>query len=747
MTEGAITNTWTRDGGTFGRGMVPLFAFTMGMSALLLFSVQPMFTRMVLPLLGGSAAVWNTAVVFFQAMLLLGYLYAHLLARLKSLGVQAALHLVLLALAFLLLPVALPEGWRPPAGASPVPWLLGLLAFAVGVPFLAISATAPLLQRWFAATGHEHAGDPYFLYGASNLGSLLALLGYPLVIEPALGLGGQSAVWTWGFSGLVVLIAVTALTASRRSVGRRTAEAPHLFGRLDWAVRGRWIALSAVPSSLLLGVTLHISTNVAAAPFMWVVPLALYLATFVIVFSKRWSRRPRRGLVDVQTIALIPLAAYFWTGILWLNFAIHLAGFFVTALLLHAELARRRPAAADLTEFYLWISVGGFVGGAATVLIAPLIFDNVIEYPLALVLACLLRPGAWGGGSDRRALDFLLPGALALLFLVPGWLGALTSYATGQGARLAIVLVVAVAVYIFRARPLRLGLGLLAAIFVPEMVADTSHTLTRERSFFGVHRVEEHAGGRMHLLRHGTIVHGIELMVRQERARPLAYYSRGGPLGQVFQAMGRARRVASIGVVGLGSGAVACHGRPWQSITFFEIDPVVERLARDTRYFHFLDLCPARVVIGDGRLSLAEPGVRPFDILIIDAFSSDAIPVHLMTREALALYVSRLATGGVLMFHISNRFLDLEPVLANLVADGGLSGLIQKHRLGADEPVNVFTGTPLVLPSDWVVIARAPEDLAFLGRDGRWRALGARPHDRPWTDDYTNVFGALMWRN
>lgn len=729
------------------RVSAPLFAITLVLSALLLFSVQPMFTRMVLPLLGGSPAVWNTAVVFFQAMLLGGYLYAHLLTRLPSVAAQAALHVGLLTLAFFLLPIAVPADWAAPTSGSPVPWLLTVLAVALGIPFLAVSASAPLLQKWFARTGHKHAGDPYFLYGASNLGSLTALLGYPVVIEPLLGLGEQSGIWMWGYLGLIGLIALSAFSAWQSRGATKAPSAAHLLSHVDWRRRARWVVLSFVPSSLLLGLTLHISTDIASAPFLWVIPLAIYLLTFVIVFARRWAGGPD-GLLDIQVAVLIPLAIYFWTGILWLNLTVHLIGFFVVALVCHNELAKRRPSPEHLTEFYLWMSVGGLLGGAVTVLAAPAVFDSVLEYPLALGLACLLRPGSFGGARKDRLLDFVWPTALVGLFLIPGIVLELTGHVMGLLESLVVLLSAAAVLYTFRNRPLRLALGLMTIIFLPQILGDPSLHLARERSFFGVYRVESTRDSRVHVFRHGTTIHGIEFVEPLARAEPLSYYSREGPLGQVLGAINRMGRVKSIGVVGLGVGAIACYRGPRQTMTYYEIDPVVEDIARDTRYFHFLEVCgeSVEVIIGDARLSLARDPSRTYDLMILDAFSSDAIPLHLVTREAMALYLARINDGGYLIFHISNKFLDLEPVLAALIDDAGLAARIQEHSPVETEWQKPNYEIDIILGSKWVVIARTEQDLAILSENEAWRVLRRDPGQEPWTDDFTDVFSAIMWR-
>ena len=713
--------------------MVALFAGTLGLSALLLFWAQPMFARMALPLLGGAPAVWNTAMAFFQATLLAGYAYAHLSTRLLPPRGQALLHLALLAAAALLLPIAPPEGWRPPAEATPIPWLLGLLAVGVGAPFLVASATAPLLQAWFARTRHRDAGDPYFLYAASNLGSLVALIGYPFLLEPLLGLEAQAWAWTAGYVALAVLIALCAFVA-RRSTS--AAPAP-LAAQVAWRTRARWVALAFVPSSLLLGVTQHITTDLAAVPLFWVAPLALYLLTFVIAFARR-PAIPHWLALKLQIFLLLPVALTFHWQIkaLWLVFALHLGAFFFTTLVCHGELAKSRPPAARLTEFYLWMSLGGVLGGAFNAFAAPLLFGSILEYPLMLALAGLLRP-TLAEGPRSRLWDLALPAVLGLA-LIPkahvadGGLPAIVLYTTAIG----------LLAYSFGDRPLRFALGV--ALMLTAGVGETlggRDALHQARSFFGVHRVLADDDAGVRVLLHGTTIHGAQAANEARRREPLAYYHREGPLGQAFEALGA--RVKRVGAVGLGAGASACHRRDGQQWRFFDIDPLVERIARDPRFFDYLARCApdTPVLLGDARLTLADEPEGAFHLLLLDAFSSDAIPLHLLTREALALYVRKLAPGGVLLLHISNWHLDLEPVAARLAADAGLAGRVQHFRFSEE----VQERSAYRFSTSWVALARSEADLGRLAQDERWAALVPPAGQALWTDDYANLVGALRW--
>lgn len=727
-----------------GNAVLLLFAATMFVGAGLLFWIQPMFAKMVLPLLGGSPSVWNTAMVFFQAALLAGYAYAHVLSRRFGLRTQLLIHLLVLVSAFLFLPVSVAQGWIPDAETIPVLWLLGLLAVSIGLPFLAVSATAPLMQRWFSRSGHPHAADPYFLYGASNLGSILGLLGFPLVLAPMLSVQEQSLAWTAGFVVLAAMIAGSGWLVARRGATPAPA-ADVVTTRPDWRARAAWIAYSAVPSALLLGVTGHISTDIAAAPLLWVVPLTLYLLTFVIVFARR-PIVPHWLALRALPFAAVLLASFFtWPAPTALVLPLHLLAFFAIALMCHGELARRRPPVAALTEFYLLISLGGLLGGTFTAVLAPAIFNGVYEYPIAIVAACALLPPTKSVLVRRGDLIF----ALAVLGTMFGFNALATSYVPDQASKLTAFFVIALALLAFgrKARPLGFALAVGAVIASNLFVMAANDTLARERSFFGVYRVAEKAGGAMRVLIHGTTQHGGQLTLPDGEVLPISYYASDGPVAEIITAVQDTSPAPSIGIVGLGAGALACYRRPGEAWRFYEIDPLIVRLATDGRFFDLMPRCAADapIVVGDARLTLArEPDTR-FDLLVIDAFSSDAIPMHLLTREALALYVSRLGDNGAIVLHISNRYLDLRPVVAALVADQGLVARAGLKSVATNAGGDSEAGDLASSPSLWVAIARAPEHLDRLDLSDRWTAFDETPNRRVWTDDYSNVVEAIRW--
>lgn len=758
--------------------MLWLFAVTSFASACLLFLLQPMFAKMVLPKLGGSPSVWNTCMVFYQTLLLAGYAYAHYATRWLGVRRQALVHLAVLGLPGFVLPIHVSAAWTPETSGNPSAWLLAVMATSVGLPFLAISASAPMLQAWFADTGHPAATEPYVLYAASNLGSLLALLSYPTLLEPFLPLAGHSLVWSAGYGLLSVLIVGCAaglwrsagrsadvaresspvqdavaqqgkrrrrdthLRVSESAADSRTSDASMLIVRL------KWLALSFAPSSLLLGVTAYISAEVVAVPLMWVVPLALYLLTFVLTFARN-ARVPNPWLVRCQVpLMLVVVVLYysdFMSALRGLWIPLHLAAFFVTAMVCHGELARLRPEPRRLTEFYLWISVGGMLGGLFNAILAPWLFNGIVEYPLVMAVACMLRPSRNTAAETRRslALDVAIP--LSLLLIAGGVLLGmeLAGRLASQAFTLVVLVLAGVVVFLSRTRPLRFGLGIGAILLVGGLdLAHGTATLHAERNFFGVLRVRYLANYHALMLQHGSTNHGMQFVDRERRHEPLTYYHRTGPLGQVFQALGEKGRIKEVGITGLGTGAIASYGQPGQHFTFFEIDPAVEQIARNPDYFTYLSQSKAKVdvVIGDARLTLANARDGRFDLLILDAFTSDALPLHLINLEAVQLYLDKLAPHGVLAFNISNRYFNLAPVFGNISHELGLACYGRSDR--PNDPSQQIVGKS---SSIWLVMARAPEDLGELSRHPAWRRIAPDPRVRTWTDDFCDVLSVLCW--
>jgi spermidine synthase len=696
--------------------------------ACLLFVVEPMVGKLLLPLAGGTPAVWTTAMLFFQVVLLLGYTYAHLVTRLGA-RVQLAVHLLLLAAVLAVLPIAIPAGWAPPSGWTVMFWLLALLAVVVGLPFFALSSGSPLLQRWFSRSGHVQAADPYFLYRASNLGSVGTLLAYPLLIEAHLGLRAQAWWWAVGYVVFVVLALLTGMLVLRSAPIRPTPTLPALRGGGSVL---RWVALAAVPSTWMLALTSYLTTTVLPMPLLWVVPLAIYLLTFAIVFSPRPLVRP--GWMDrVLPYLVLPLAgtmAFKANGPVWLLFSLHLAAFATGALALHGRLAAARPGPARLTEFYFWVALGGAAGGLLAAIVAPLFFRGYWEYPLAISAGLVLL--AVSRGTRRQAvLDVTLPVLLAAAALLMAWAaGPATGGLTlGGFLKLTVLFTIpALVCFSFVRRPVRFGLGV-GAIFLVSYspLLDPQPVLFVARDFFGVHTVVNDASAGRHLLLDGRVTHGSQNQDPRLRLLPTTYYSPSGPAGEFFEA-GGARRVA---VIGLGAGTLACYAEPGQSWTFYEIDPAVIQIAQDPRLFSFLSSCAppgTSVVEGDGRLQIARAPDASFDVIVLDAFGSDNVPAHLLTREAIALYFRKLAPGGSLLANISNQYVNLRPIFADEAAAAGLScyGRI-------DTSVTPQQAAEGKVISSWVLVGREPPRLAG------WEPVPVDPTIPLWTDDFTNL--------
>jgi hypothetical protein len=853
------------------------FAVTLFVSAALLFMVQPMIGRLVLPLVGGSPAAWNTCMVFFQSLLLAGYAYAHALTTQLKPRRQIAVHAAILGIAIAAMglasafgpthsPLAVVRSLAPQGTEYPMFGMLALLAVAVGLPFFVVSTSAPLLQKWFAMTGHPSARDPYFLYAASNAGSLISLLGYPLFIEPKLTLSGQQWVWAAGFLVLFVLTiacglkAVNPLPIVDRRVVNDPAPPPSRRQIL------KWIALAFVPSSLMLGVTFHMTTDITSMPLLWVPPLALYLLTFIIAFARmpRWFR-PVIG--NVAPVGLLLLAfvlcapqeiganesreAFLWLGL-------HVSVFFLVALMCHTELAHERPSAIHLTRYFLWMSFGGMLGGLFNGILAPMIFPSNFEYPMALAVAAFLVP-TFGNPAPlnheqsamRGFLDLFFPLSLlafcaALSYAVTTdwmfeklrWISSNLNWVIASlnlraeikprtvGAFLAYA-VPCMATFFCIDRPLRFGLCVAAILTVGIVRNERGNVLDSHRSFFGILKTTEFHDSNNHSaivfrkpgdsaettdsvhfedesflrLVHGTTLHGTQAArtwtypVRDDlplvghaspwtallaagtiqaydmRQEPLTYYHRTGPVGSMFRETYRKFAAPHVAMVGLGSGSVACYAQPGLDFTFFEIDPAVLKIvdkpkptdpAKAAKQFTYLADARARgakieIVLGDARLKLEEQTNRQYPLLLVDAFSSDAIPVHLLTKQALQLYVDRLAPGGLLGLHISNKFVELEPVVASIANELGLVGRVFDDR---DEHYSGKTN------SSWIVLARTEEDLGDLGlsRIDRgeapsvaaligafgwhtflvdWRPLKLNMQIPAWTDDYADVLQVM----
>lgn len=728
---------------------VLLFAATLFISASLMFVLQPLFGKLLLPLLGGTPAVWNTCMVFYQTLLFLGYLYAHWLSGRFSNVTQVKIHIALLLLSLLTLPVALPQEVHPPTESNPTFWLIATLFAAIGIPFFMVSSTAPLLQKWFSQTGHQASHDPYFLYAASNAGSLLALLSYPFLIEPNIGLSHQTLYWSIAYAVFCIAVSLCGLLIRGRQ--RQATPQPLSQNEPDntpapnWQTELHWLALAFVPSSLLLGLTQFISTDIASMPLLWIVPLTIYLLSFILVFSK-WAAKIHPLMLQAQPAVLLVFIAYSFINPAvipyWLDLILHSLAFFLAIMVCHGELARRRPHAKYLTRYYLIMSFGGMLGGLFNTFVAPFIFNAVYEYPIMIVAALLLRPAVF---QTRWYMNLIFPAlVLSIGFSLYTFIETqlLFEYLDIIGGALILL---AGLTYSFRQSPL--GLGALTAIiliFTLGLHSLASNTLYQKRSFFGVLSVREtiiqdenNQPEKIHELYHGTTKHGAERLAPENITTPYTYYSRPGPIGQLFSEFDAIDQNWNIAAVGLGAGALDCYSKETQHWTFYEIDPLVVEVASNPKWFSYLQRCNKHtdMVIGDARLSLLKEPDHSFDLMVMDAFSSDAVPTHLLTREALNLYFDKLKENGILVFHISNRHLDLIKVLANHVNNQHYYALLQQFKPIVD--------LPLVSAADWVVISKQAEPLVVLqqSRLGHWQKLPLTFGLQPWTDDFTHIVG------
>lgn len=729
--------------------LLTLYVATIFLSALLLFGVQPMFTKMVLPVLGGSPSVWSVAMVVFQALLLAGYAYAHALVRHVPARVAAPLHLTVMAGALLVMPIALASGWGEPPPKGEALWLIGLFIASVGLPFFALSANGPLLQAWFARSDHPQAADPYFLYGASNIGSFAALIAYPVVIEPALALKDQSRGWMLGFAVLAVLIAVcAALTLGARSERPSASPASAVrpsAGPATWRQRLGWIVLSLVPSGLLISVTAHISTDIAAVPLLWVLPLALFLLTFVLAFRRNTVVSPLvLGILQVGGTALV-LMPKSGTFPIWMTLTVHLGLFVVNALICHRALYANRPGTERLTEFYLCLSAGGVLGGIFCGLAAPHLFSTVLEYPILIVAALLCRPGLLIGGRAQWRAG--LRAAAAVAIAVPPAYYAANAALPPQWLVVSLVGPLAVLMLLLWRRPAwTIPLAVALAVVTAGLQGSLGAKAT-SRSFFGVHRITTSDDGRFRILRHGTTMHGAIRIANDDgtpvegRPEPITYYAMDGAMGRAIAAIREAQGGAlpAAWVVGLGSGSLACHARTGERWTFFEIDAEIVRIASDPALFRFLDRCGpgVSIVLGDARQTLARQAGSA-GLIVLDAFSSDAIPVHLLTREAVGLYLSKLTPEGALVVHVSNRHLELRHILARVAAEHGLLTYLGNDRTDAAMEARFLAG------SNVVVMTRDPRHLGPLAASARWERIEPDMGRRPWTDDFGNIIEAMI---
>ncbi len=781
--------------------MVILFTLTVFLSAGLLFSIQPMIAKSLLPVFGGGSSVWTTCMLFYQTLLLLGYLYAHVLMTRFGKRSQIIIHSTVLL-------VAISAGvmFDSPAGPAeastfPVPWLILQLLLISGLPFFAISSAGPLIQGWFARTGHHRAHDPYFLYAASNAGSLIGLIAYPLIFEPTMGLINQRKLWLVGF-GVFIFLAMYAASKTKKPVvetakqkKRRLKEEargsivalnsedpePISDRPITWKRRLLWIYLAFIPSSMLLGVTNYITMDVVSLPLLWVLPLMLYLVTMIIAFGSKVERvvkdfkRPMVLLI-IGAMILMLAGELDAGGSMLLFVSIELLLLFAVGVVSHGYLSMDRPSAKYLTEFFLLMSVGGALGGLFNGIVAPLAFSTNLEYPITLVLALTILPWskdlvnltASKAKKIRWTRRLVIP-AISLVYIVlvgvfgirvAVWVDSLLYPDGTNSAGLTLMAMLASVPALLVYLTWKDGLACAITLMLPMAAIQINNfndqaTLHLERTFYGTHEViyrqfydpVRDTVVQMHMIQHGTTMHGVQFLNPELELEPLGYYHFNGPCGDIMRTIKAMRPDgARVGIMGLGSGAISAHGRAQDEIVFFEIDPEVKRIAEDTSLFTFLEKAPAKIEVrlGDARKLIEESqatGEEKFDLLHADAFTSDSIPVHLLTVEAIELYFDRLEDDGMVVLHISNRYLDLMPLAYELAIE--TTSIAPLVALDFDIPEEEKR---YHFPSIWVVLTRDQDTAMRLLNAGMESYVIPDEHRiKVWTDDFSNIISLINW--
>ncbi len=739
----------------------PVYALTLLFSAALIFSVQPMFSKMVLPLLGGTPQVWNTAMLFFQLCLLGGYAYAHGTTRFLSIRVQAILHLVLLAIFILVLPFAIPEDWVPPVDKDPTLWQLSLMAITVGGPFFVLAGSAPMLQRWFSATDHPDADNPYFLYGASNLGSMTSLLAYPVLIEPFMTLSLQAHSWMLGYFALIGFTVLSALLVwksvppLKQMAGAIAKNDDHA---VTWHMRGRWVLLAFIPSSLMLGVTTFITTDIASVPLLWILPLAIYVGTFILVFARKplLSEKLITTIFEFIIIVMIVQMVGMYNEKInpALLITLHLSVFFFAALLCHTLLAKSRPPTSHLTEFYLLMSFGGALGGVFNALIAPKFFITPIEYGLILGICVFVRyiddPAQYFKPSLNKLTESFRNNGLNTVFTLKGMsvvtiiiasifafgIPSKTIFMSAAVLILISLLLLSLNRWLFGAAAVfTLALFPLGFHWGQHNFTDIIH---RDRNFFGVIKVANTTNHERILL-HGTTNHGAQALEDKFRLTPLSYYSHESPINDLFSYYDKKRGKQEVGIIGLGIGVTACFSKDKRHFDFYEIDAEIAEIAQNPDYFTYLSECgsPYDIILGDGRLTIVDKPEKHYDVILADAFSSDNVPIHIITKEALEMYLSKLKDGGALILNVSNNYIDLEPVVAATAQDIGIASLARISNGGTLEGSNIK-----YYPAHFIVLSKSKALMNHL-RAQNWTEGMLRDGVKPWTDQYSNIVSVL----
>jgi len=716
-----------------------VFTLTIFLSASLLFFVQPLFAKLVLPKIGGAPGVWTTAMLFFQMVLLAGYVYAHVLIRYVSNRLQLPIHLVFWGLALWFLPLSVSADWTYDASVSTAWQTLLLFAVGVGVPFGMLSANAPLLQAWYSRSGGPSADDPYFLYGASNFGSLLALVAFPFIAGPVFGIGQISWAWAAGFVGFGGFLAVSGLLSFGGAATTRLQDAEER-GRAVESISAptvaKWLFLAFVPSSLMLSITTKVSSDLGSFPLVWVVPLALYILSFVVTFSKR-QLLPKHisRYLAIASLATLAILMSFWVGsyLSWIGAVLYAPALFFIAVEAHRTLYDSRPSARNLTVFYITMSVGGALGGLFNSILAPVIFNDIYEGQVSVLFAAFVLLAVAHKVSSRSVAMGVLVAAIVLIpfLLVDGIFDQTMPITAAMG----LMLVFALALIALNKTPVAI-VSAIAVFLGTEYFSDKGEFLFKDRSFFGSQKVFEEDGIRVY--GNGTTVHGYQFVDEPgPRPTPLSYYYPQSPMAQVLTSA-RGRQSENIGIVGLGVGSLACYAQAGQNWEFYEIDAMVDRVARDTSMFTFMSECApgSKTHLGDARIVLEQQDFS-FDILVLDAYNSDAIPLHLVTQEAVELYVKRLQSDGLLVFHISNRYFDLSQPLARIAGSLGLNAAIRYDFPASGESLPRGARASIVL-------TMSPDEARIqeLLKDTSWQEI-VSDGGKVWTDDNADPLSAI----
>lgn len=730
------------------RAYTAVFTITACVSALLLFIIQPMFSKMILPLLGGTPQVWNTAMVFFQTILLAGYGYAHIASKYLSIRMQIGIHAALLLLFSVLLPMVVTADKVPVQGQNPVIWQLFIMLAVVGGPFFILSASAPMLQSWFSKSDHKNAENPYFLYAASNLGSIASLLAYPFVIEPFFDLGQQAMYWQYGYYVLCILICVCALPTWNYKPKATPFTNQSDSDKLSRKTQVTWIFLAFVPASLLLGVTTHITSDIAPVPLLWVIPLALYLITFVIAFAQK-------SVIDLKDIRdYLGLLVLFWIAlaVIYKNVGIlfaflNMLAFFFIALVFHSKLHAQKPKARHLTYFYLCLSLGGVLGGVLNAILAPYVFIIPLEYALVLCVGMSICYGSKKLKKAEYYYYFLgLMGVLAASIPAEVFSQKLEDLFTivfsSETLRyvLAAICLICLTISLNRRWIFGIAAGLIFLINKPGnfLFYFSNEVLYVGRNFFGnVKILDTDTNHRLFI--HGTTTHGLQSKDPKYSKIPMAYYYEESPNGELLKYKDAIQGNQQLAIIGLGVGTMACYQKKGREFDFYEIDPLVIEIAENPKFFTYLSDCgsPYKIISGDARITLAKAKDQSYDFMLIDAYHSDNIPIHLITKEAVGLYLKKLKTDGILGFHISNRYMDLKPILKNLADHYGLVSYFKKTDALCEDNSDF-----VIYATETVAFVKNSTQKAYLTKNG-YTPIKSDTKTRLWTDTYSNILQAL----